>query len=66
MKKILYYLIMLSVIAAFSVSCGSSRDVSERRTLMMPKKSELPKNSKKYKERERKYPKRKTQKSTRR
>ncbi len=48
---------LLSVIALFllsiSYSCSSSRDVSERRNLMMPKKSEVPRNTGKYQERER-------------
>ena len=37
------------------MSCNSSRDVAERRSLMMPKKSEIPRNAKKYKERDRNY-----------
>jgi hypothetical protein len=31
-------------------SCSSSRDISERRSLMMPKVSEVPRNKTKYKE----------------
>jgi hypothetical protein len=54
MKKLIYYLLCANILIAFS-SCNSSREVAERRSLMMPKKSEMPRNSKKYKERERKY-----------
>jgi hypothetical protein len=31
-------------------SCSSSKDVSERRALMIPKTSEIPRNKAKYKE----------------
>ncbi len=54
MRKILYFLIIANIVLAFT-ACNSSREVAERRSLMMPKKSEMPRNAKKYKERERKY-----------
>jgi len=54
MKKLIYFTLIANILLAFS-SCNSSRDVAERRSLMMPKKSEVPRNAKKYKERERKY-----------
>lgn len=54
MRKILYFLLIANIVLAFA-SCNSSRDVAERRSLMMPKKSEMPRNAKKYKERDRKY-----------
>jgi hypothetical protein len=44
--------ILLSVLILFPVlfSCSSTKDVSERRSLMMPKLSENPRNAKKYKD----------------
>ncbi|HEY4787761.1 MAG TPA: hypothetical protein VIH57_17015 [Bacteroidales bacterium] len=54
MKKLLYLFVISIFLGAFA-SCSSSRDVAQRRSLMMPKKSEVPRNAKKYKEREHKY-----------
>lgn len=48
MKK--YFILCFIVILPLSFSCSSSKDVSERRSLMMPKTSENPRNAKKYKE----------------
>jgi len=54
MKRIFYFILIANIMLAF-MSCNSSRDVAERRSLMMPKKSEIPRNAKKYKERDRNY-----------
>jgi hypothetical protein len=48
MKK--YFVLCLLIIFPVTFSCSSTKDVSERRSLMMPKVSENPRNSKKYKE----------------
>lgn len=48
MKK--YIILCILIVLPISFSCSSSRDVSERRSLMMPKTSENPRNAKKYKE----------------
>lgn len=48
MKK--YITLCFLIILPLSFSCSSSKDVSERRSLMMPKTSENPRNAKKYKE----------------
>jgi hypothetical protein len=48
MKK--YIILCLLIVIPASFSCSSSRDVSERRSLMMPKTSENPRNARKYKE----------------
>lgn len=55
MRKYILISVLVSFVLSVSFSCSSSRDVSERRSLMMPKKSEVPRNAGKYKERERKY-----------
>lgn len=55
MRKYIILIILVSFVVSVSFSCSNSRDVSERRSLMMPKKSEVPRNAGKYKERERKY-----------
>jgi hypothetical protein len=55
MKKYLYYLLIANILIAFTACNSSSRAVRERRSLMMPKKSEMPRNAGKYKERDRKY-----------
>ncbi|MBA7539294.1 hypothetical protein ES705_31573 [subsurface metagenome] len=43
--KILFVLAMLIVFSGLS-GCSSGKEVSQRRNLMMPQKSELPRNSK--------------------
>lgn len=48
MKK--YIILCFLIILPVSFSCSSTRDVSERRSLMMPKTSENPRNAKKYRE----------------
>jgi hypothetical protein len=47
MRKIL--IVNCLIIFAFICACSADRDVAERRALMIPKKSEVPRN-KKYKE----------------
>jgi hypothetical protein len=46
--KAIFTVIIFSLLIAFT-GCSSQKDVSERRNFMMPKKSEMPKNSR-YKE----------------
>jgi hypothetical protein len=48
MRKILYLNCFL-IIAIFC-ACGTDRDIAERRALMIPRKSEMPRNAKKFKE----------------
>jgi hypothetical protein len=47
MRKIL--IVNWLLIIAFICACSADRDVAERRSLMMPRKSEVPRN-KKFKE----------------
>jgi hypothetical protein len=48
MRKIL--LVSCILILAILGACSSDRDIAERRALMMPRKSEMPRNAKKFKE----------------
>ena len=50
-----YILFLITILFIVCVSCRPERDTAQRRGLMMPKKSELPRNSKKYVERDRNY-----------
>lgn len=65
MRRYLYYILITSILSTFTISCNSSREVAERRNYMIPKRSEKPRNAQKYKEVERKYPKKKKVKSVR-
>jgi hypothetical protein len=47
--------ILVAVFLSAITACSSDRAVAQRRSLMIPKKSELPRNAQKYKERERQY-----------
>lgn len=49
MKNLVIVFLGAFLLLQFS-SCSSSRDVSERRSLMMPKVSEVPRNKAKFKE----------------
>lgn len=53
MRKLLVFGIMTVFI--LSLACHPEKATTQRRGLMMPKKSELPRNKKKYVERERNY-----------
>jgi len=55
-KAVLYGLVAVFLLAPV-ISCSSAKDIEERRNFMIPKKSEMPRNSR-YKEAE----KRKTNK----
>ena len=56
MRKIFIFSLLFCFILAISPSCNAEkRDATQRRGLMMPRKSEIPRNMKKYKERERIY-----------
>ncbi len=48
-KKLFLFLLASLFIIPFGISCGSAKEVEERRNYMMPKKSEVPANSR-YKE----------------
>jgi hypothetical protein len=50
-KAMKRYLLLLAVfVVPIIISCGSSREVSERRSLMMPRLSEVPRNAHKYRD----------------
>lgn len=56
MRKKLIFGLLACFIVSVTISCNaSSHDASQRRGLMMPRKSEIPRNSKKYTERVRDY-----------
>lgn len=57
-SKLVLYTLALLIILSSSVSCGTEKEYIERKNLMMPKKSEMMRNSR-YKEVE----KRKTNKT---
>jgi hypothetical protein len=44
------FLLNCVLIVTILIGCGSQREVAERRALMMPRKSEMPRNAKKFKE----------------
>jgi hypothetical protein len=48
MKK--YMILTVIFLLPMLFACSSTKEVSERRSLMMPRLSELPRNSKKYKD----------------
>ncbi len=48
MKKYLFIVTVFMLPLLFS--CSQSKEISERRNLMMPRLSEIPRNAKKYKE----------------
>jgi len=48
MRKILYLNCFL-IISIFC-ACSADRDIAERRALMIPRKSEMPRNAKKFKD----------------
>lgn len=50
-KKLQLYLLVLIIFLAGIAACNAEKDVVERRNLMIPKKSELPRNYR-YKEKE--------------
>jgi len=48
MRNLMLILAVMFIIPIYS--CSSSRDVSERRSLMMPKTSDMPRNRSKFRE----------------
>jgi hypothetical protein len=48
MKK--YIILSMLILLPVVFSCSSTKEISERRSLMMPKLSENPRNAKKYKD----------------
>jgi hypothetical protein len=44
-RKFTWFGIIFILFAAFTLGCGSQKDVTERRNFMMPKKSEMARNS---------------------
>jgi len=49
LRKICFYLLLGTLLHCFT-GCNAEKEVAERRNLMMPKKSEQPRNSSHYKE----------------
>jgi hypothetical protein len=52
-RKYLLYTLNLVIFSTSILACNAQKDVTERRNLMIPKKSEMPRNSR-YSEPERK------------
>ena len=52
-RRLINYFLVVIIFLTGIMACNAEKDVAERRSLMIPKKSELPKNSR-YKEQERK------------
>jgi hypothetical protein len=44
-RRITWFGLILILFFAFTFGCGSQKDVTERRNFMMPKKSEMSRNS---------------------
>ncbi len=49
LRKICFYLLLGFLLHCFT-GCGAEKEAAERRNLMMPKKSEQPRNSSNYRE----------------
>ena len=45
-----YFLLIAIIVLPVVFSCSSTKDVSERRGFLMPRTSEVPRNSQKFKE----------------
>ncbi len=44
-RKIIWFGLILALLFTFAFGCSSQKDVTERRNFMMPKKSEMARNS---------------------
>ena len=50
-RKIIVFSLAILILLSSAIACSASKDVEERKNLMMPKKSEMTRNSR-YKEAE--------------